>query len=328
MEGMITYQQQDTTKVDIRLEQKPGATESGGLRVKRAEPVPLTPIQTRGDLEEKTDTPLQVEQQVSPAVQMRYNRWLREQNLKIGDSRFIPSKNEVKLVPAGDSFIPGLVLPSHDIQRVNTDWLTMVLLFALILFASVRSVWSKYLGQLFQSVFNYSTAFRIFWEKNFSVLHGALRLDVFFFLIFSLFLFQTSKVFHLMFPFEGGRLYLLIVFGVLGYFFVKKLLYQVTGILFENTNETSEFIFNLDNFKRVTGIALAPVVVMIAFFPLNNLMILVGLGFLIVASIYFLLLYRGIVILLKKQFSIIYLFLYFCTLEFVPLVLVYKILVR
>jgi hypothetical protein len=69
---------------------------------------------------------------------------------------------------------------------------------------------------------------------------------------------------------------------------------------------------------------LFPVVALINYYPSKNPVFIVYIGIFIVAVSYAFLLQRGIYILLKKQFSIFYLFLYLCTLEFVPLFLIYK----
>jgi hypothetical protein len=83
----------------------------------------------------------------------------------------------------------------------------------------------------------------------------------------------------------------------------------------------------MDNFNRGTGIILFPVVALIAYFPAENPMVAVFLGILTTLVFYVMLLKRGISILLKKQFPIFYLFLYLCTLEILPLLLIYKLVV-
>jgi hypothetical protein len=106
---------------------------------------------------------------------------------------------------------------------------------------------------------------------------------------------------------------------------MKKMAYKITGIITETVNETGEYLFNMDNINRVAGLFLFPVVLTGAFSTAINGKITVYTGILILFVLYLKLLYRGIKILFRKQFSIFYLFLYFCTLEFVPLVLLYKI---
>jgi hypothetical protein len=117
-----------------------------------------------------------------------------------------------------------------------------------------------------------------------------------------------------------GKTFLAVVL----YFTVKKLLYRLLGSIFIDAADTNEFLFNLDNFNRGTGIVLFPIVGLIAYFPSENPMIAVFLGVFTTLIFYFMLLKRGISILLKKQFPIFYLFLYLCTLEFLPLLLIYK----
>jgi len=328
MKGEFTYQQ-DTTRVKLPLESLPAGQESGTLRIKRTAPKPLQPIRTREEVAEE-EKAVNAEDIVMPSqpndVQIRYRLWQYEQDLKVGDSRYMKPLQNSSLITA-EKAEADLVLPVDHVNRLNTDWLTIVLLLALILFATVRIGWSKYLGNLFQSVVNYNTSFRMFREENYSFQHGAFRLDIYFYLVFSVFLFQLNRFFRIDVSFQNFRLYLLVLAGVWSFFQVKKFLYKSTGFIFQNSGETSEFLFNLDNHVRVTGLVLFPVVAIISFSPFNNVEIPVYFGILIVTAIYFLLLFRGFMILLKKQFSIIYLFLYFCTLEILPLVLVYKFLV-
>jgi len=104
------------------------------------------------------------------------------------------------------------------------------------------------------------------------------------------------------------------------------MLYRFAGLLIERSGETEEYLFNMNNYNRITGVGLLPVITLIAFSPFQNIGWLVSTGVFLVVSLYFLLISRGFITLLKKQFSIFYLFLYFCTLEFLPLVLLYKIL--
>ena len=331
MKGEFTYQQ-DTTRVKLSLEKIPAGEESGTLRVTRTAPLPLAPIRTRNELQQEAGT-VETEDSVVPvqpsrptAAQVRYWQWQREQDLKVDDSRYIKPREDSILI-ASEKPEADLVLPQNPLNRVNTDWLTIVLLLALVLFATVRRGWSKYLENLFHSVVNYSTANRMFREQNYSFQHGAFRLDIYFYLVFSVFLFQLIRFFRIDVSFQNYQLYILILAGVWFFFMLKKFLYKTTGFIFENSGETSEFLFNLDNHVRVAGLLIFPMVAVISFSSFNSLGIPVYFGILLVSAVYFLLLFRGFMILLKKQFSILYLFLYFCTLEILPLVLVYKFLV-
>lgn len=323
MEAANTYQQ-DTIKVNSLLKLVPDFGKTEGLRLQR-KIISLESALIRDTTRRQTDTVPQP-QPPTPA-QIRYWRWHNEQKILIDNSRYIQPKNNVELISTTTVDDKGLGLPVYNKASINTDWVTILLLLVLVLFATVRNSYSKYLGFLFQSLVNYSTAFRMFREKNNSVLHGAFRLEVYFYLTGSLFLFQVINYFQIDLPYSNFTLFMVCLGSVLTYFFLKKLAYQLLGSLLEGTNETGEYLFNMNNFNQITGLSLYPIISLIAFYPFKNPLFPIVLGILIVAGIYILLLQRGITILLKKQFSKFYLFLYLCTLEFLPLLLIYIIVV-
>ena len=152
-------------------------------------------------------------------------------------------------------------------------------------------------------------------------------LDLLFYLIFSVFMFQIFQFFRIDLPYQDFSLYVLCLSLLIVFLMLKKIIYLIIGVLIRKKDETGEYLYNLDNYKRVAGLIFIPLVAVIAFYPYRQDDIPIFAGMLIVGIIYFLLILRGFKILLKKQFSIFYLFLYFCTLELLPLVLLYKILV-
>jgi len=317
--------QRDTLQINNSLKDLFRIQEKGELRIDRTTPVSIEPVPLRDTLEE-VDSVKQTQPNRPTLAQIRYWWWQREQKLLIGDSRYIRPRSEVHLVKPVTSENSGFGLPSKIITSHGTDWLTVIFMLLLVLFASLRNSYSKYLGNLFKSAINYSTAFRMFREKNYSLLHGAHRLEIFFYIIFSVFLFQAIRFF----PVEVNKSNLSLFFFCLGitlaYYFIKKLAYKITGVITETSNESNEYLFNMDSINRVGGLILFPLVITGVFFPYSPSGVSVFLGLFVLLIMYLKLLQRGILILFKKQFSIFYLFLYFCTLEFVPLVLLYKIL--
>jgi hypothetical protein len=110
------------------------------------------------------------------------------------------------------------------------------------------------------------------------------------------------------------------------YFLAKRIVYFILGVLTENKAEVQEYIFSITVFNRALGVFLLPVTTIIAFIPIKKVEILLFFGMAIILIFYILSLSRGIKIFLKKQFSILYLILYLCTLEFLPLLLIYNLL--
>ena len=220
-----------------------------------------------------------------------------------------------------------VVFPGKKVFRSNPDWLIGVLVLSIILFATVRLIFNKYLSQLIQSTTSYSTFTRLFRERYFNLFHASFRLDVIFSLVMSLFFYQVLNNFKVDLGFSKSySVYLICFLIVTGYFIAKKLIYYILGVLTESTSEVHEYLFSITVFNRVLGLFLLPVTATIAFVPLTKVEpVMVG-GLVIVAIFYLMSLIRGGKIFLKKHFSISYLILYLCTLEFLPLLLIYNLL--
>ncbi len=245
-----------------------------------------------------------------------------EEKMFFGDSSYQSDTTYVEHI-----LWTGLKITPRGKSHFEGDWLTGIIFFAFVLLVSVRAGYSKYIGSLFQSLINYPTAFRMFRERNYSILHGAFRLEALFYITFSIFIFQVMVLVSnnkslFSFSFYGKTLGVVVF-----YFLAKKLAYFALGSIFTGANATREFLFNMNNYNRGAGIVLFPVVALIAYYPAGNPMIAVFLGVLTTLVFYIMLLKRGISILLKKQFPIFYLFLYLCTLEILPLLLIYKLVV-
>lgn len=265
--------------------------------------------------------PVQLTNSISDEIDTVLNQTLEEPG-------FLPSLRDTKTGYFKEIKQNEINLPVNVRNNLDNDWLTIVLLLAFVLLVSVRAGFQKYIGNLFHSVVNYSTSFRMFNEKNYSFLQGALRLEVLYYIVFSVFIYQVQLFQHVVNANRGLILFGKTVGFIVLYYLLKKLIYWFIGIVFNSNQETSEFLFNLDNYNRAASIVLFPVVALIAYYPSGNPRFIVFLGIIAVGFFYIMILRRGALILLRKQFSIFYLFLYLCSLEFLPLLLIYKIVVE
>jgi hypothetical protein len=222
-----------------------------------------------------------------------------------------------------------VVFPGKKVIRSNPDWLIGVLLLSFLLFASVRLIFNKYLSQLIQSTINYSTFTRTFRERYFNLFHASFRLDLVFSLIMGLFAYQFLSIFKISLGASKSYYTYLICLGiVIGYFILKKFIYYIIGILTECKPEVQEYLFSMTVYNRVLGLFLMPVTATIAFVPLTTVEPILYAGIAVIGIFYLMSLIRGAKIFLKKHFSISYLILYLCTLEFLPLILIYAVLLN
>ena len=255
----------------------------------------------------------------------RSQRWKEEQKMLIDSSRYIKPIEPGNLYSI-EEISRQLYLPSDVRSHSESDWLVLIALITVTLLASFRDIFDKYLRQLFFSLFSYTASIKMFHERNYNILHGAYRLEAFFYMVLSLFLFLLLKTFGASFNMNEFILFLICMAVVIFYFFLKKTIYKTVGYVNERREEILEIVFNFSNYNRILGLFLSPLVAIAGFYPLKNPQVLFYCGFILIGIFYFLFLLRGAKILLKNQFSIHYLFLYLCTLEILPLVLIGKLI--
>jgi hypothetical protein len=220
-----------------------------------------------------------------------------------------------------------VVFPGRKMTRTNPDWLVGLIVLLFLLFATVKLIFSKYLSQLVQSTINYSTFTRLLRERYFNLFHASFRLDLIFNLSLALFGYQFLSLYKINLGFSKSYyVYLGCVGIVIGYFTAKRILYYLVGILTESKQEVQEYLFSITVFNRVLGLFIVAISATIAFIPMSQVEFLLFAGLAIIVIFYLMSLIRGAKIFLKKQFSISYLILYLCTLEFLPLILIYYLL--
>lgn len=214
-------------------------------------------------------------------------------------------------------------------EQFSSSWIPVFLIIVFIILAWIKVFYNKVLRLTLRSTFNNLISNRHFREKNTFTIWGGLFLSFLFFLSGAFFL-------YLLFTYYGYRIievsgfatyfYILSVFVFIylcKYFFVK-----LTGFIFRENTGVSEYLHNVFIFNKSLGIFILPVILAIPFIPEPGKEILLKSGVGIIFLLYFLRIYRGLGIGIKINVSILYLILYLCTLEFFPLLILYKLFVE
>ena len=239
----------------------------------------------------------------------------------LSDSAFINARNTIvskTLQPYG---LVGkeLIIPNHD-------WILGVILILWMLFASVRVGFLKYLEQLFTSLVNLNAAIRLYQQRGYKTMYGAVRLDFIFHLILPLSVFLIASYYKIDIPGYHATLFFLALLLIInGYLFTKILLYRLAGSIAMLKEQTEETVFNIRLYYKALGLILLPVVTIHAVIPETNLItvwVMAGL----IAIMYITNVIRTIYLGNRKGVSIFYLILYLCTLEILPLLLVFKLM--
>jgi len=209
---------------------------------------------------------------------------------------------------------------------MNTDFLIIPFIINLILFAYVKYNYSDYLKLVLYSTINYQSSILLWKENKNNKPRSFYILLVIFFIsigVFSLILFQKFypefflKHFWLIIPTTLFFVALLISFN--------KIANYISGKIFLQDEISSEYNNNINSFNQSFGIFLFPLTILMTYTKSVDLFIYIGISFF--AIIYLLKIIRLFKINISKQLNILYMFLYLCTLEIIPMLYIAKLFV-
>lgn len=214
------------------------------------------------------------------------------------------------------------------IQRVpihQPAWLFIFLFVLLGSFAWIRLYYGNILTQTLQASSNFQVATRMFNDN--SMLQR--QLDNVLYLLY--FLSTTCLVYlveirYRLFPYgiTGIRLYFFNLSLLAGLFFVRVILVNLAGFLFNRIRIFREYLYNAFIFNKLIGVVVLPLLLFVVYTtgPVKEIFHWFTLG--VVFVILIMRIIRGVIFSFKKDVSIFYMILYLCALELVPLALLYK----
>ncbi len=208
------------------------------------------------------------------------------------------------------------------------NWSIIVFLFLLVLLATILTTSEKVVVQMFQSLFNPVVANRLYRENVGNMMDVSYRLDLFFSVVMGLFAYHVINFAMGISP-DTSLMYFGVGFVAANAYIILKLLtYRFIGFTFDSLTETQEYIFYLKLGNRIMGLIMFPIVVALFLIQGDGALFWLILGGIIVIFFSIIGLYRGMRVIAQKVFSIYYMILYLCTLEILPLLLLWRILLR
>ncbi len=211
------------------------------------------------------------------------------------------------------------------VQTGNPAWFFIYLFILLGFFAWIKLYYGNILTQTVQASANFQVASRMF--KDNSVLQK--QLDNILYMLYFLsiaFLLSYMERGLAQTPYgqEGAPLYFFNLALLVGLFFGRIVVLNLTGFLFNRLRIFREYLYNAFIFNKLMGMAMLPLLLLMvfttgtiqrAFFWITLVALALGILLRII---------RGVVFSFKKGVSIFYMFLYLWALEITPLALFYK----
>jgi hypothetical protein len=214
---------------------------------------------------------------------------------------------------------------NHSIKHKNTDWLSGIFIFTAILIAIANFIFRKRLLYLFKAFLARNYSNQLMREGN--IFKDQISLLLFVVYILSIpgfYLLAVLKLFPLTnytINTEGYISSLVVVISLWGF---KVLFTKSMSVLFNTGKASHEILTQIFIFNLISGIILLPCLVIFHYSEITFFLYF-NIGIWVIIQIHrFIRL--AIVGFSYSIFSILHLFLYLCTLEIIPVILLIKLL--
>jgi hypothetical protein len=190
----------------------------------------------------------------------------------------------------------------NSVNRYQPDWILALILVCFILQAWVQFVYRKRFRQLILAPFSKRFLNQLVRDGNLFNERLSLALGIIYFIGIALLIYEVNYLLlegHTPSPLTEFSFYLMIMLSLFLYWVVKVFGIRLLGMVFKTENTTAMYLLNVLVINYITLIIL-----------ILSLLFLFVRGFLIGLSL--------------TKFSYIFLFVYLCTLEILPLIILIK----
>ena len=213
-------------------------------------------------------------------------------------------------------------------DRVNHagNWLLLIFMIVILLFIWIRIFYNKFFSILSNSLVSYQLSAKVFHERNVLLKRVSFVLDIIYLIVLTVFVYECFT-FRNLTPMKmvSYNLFLLLFNIIILYTVTRSLILKLFNTLFQTESIVSEYVHNNFIINKSIGIVLFPLVFAVCYMPESFVSGLLWAGILILGAGIIFKLFRGYQIIIRKDVLFIYLILYLCTLEILPLLLGYKV---
>jgi|GEM_PF-2287008 len=220
------------------------------------------------------------------------------------------------------------ILINEDIYSNRMpDWYFLAIIFVLVVMIWIRIWYNKFLLILFENSISYFLASKSFKEQNIVQKRFGFTLDILYLINGSLFLLLLIRYFKWDLPVTGDFKIFCASFGLLLSLLILRIMFmRITGYIFNRISLFSECLYHYYIYNKVLSVLLIPFLISIPYTNgiLHEIVIITAIS--IVGIVYLMRAIRLIIYTIKNVVLLFYLILYLCTLEIIPLLVVFKII--
>jgi hypothetical protein len=215
-------------------------------------------------------------------------------------------------------------------SNISPDWFFPVILIVLIIYTWLRVFYGKFFTLMVHAFINKNISNQVIRDENIYVQRISVFLSIVFNLNVALLLYLTSVYFNwnmagIGIGFSRFAFFLLLVSVA---YALKFLILKICGWLFEQEREMATYVFNIFLINNILGMIFFPIILLLAYNESISFSALSGFAFILLLAGFSWRIFRGIQIGIGTgSYSLLYLFLYLCTLEIAPLMVLIRIIV-
>ena len=214
------------------------------------------------------------------------------------------------------------------IRKTEDHWIIFTLLSIILLYTIIRNVYDKTLVVIFQAYWNDRAINQFTRDDNFLKLRNTLLYFILFTTVYGLLLKFIFYFFEVNITYKGMEEYVIICLFTGTFYLLKFLLMKISGFIFSIQKLISGYLSILSISNFVYAIIVMPMLIFYQFIPSSYQPYLLGLILILFCfNTIYKYLRTGSFILNNFQFPKFYLFLYLCTLEIMPLLIIYKVFI-
>jgi hypothetical protein len=208
-------------------------------------------------------------------------------------------------------------------------WVPSVSLFSLLIIVWARNTHSNRFARIGKAFFNIREFYQVVREEYAMINSLSIAMVILFILNLSVFIYQLNAYYDVFALTPNAFVFFIkIVLFVSLFFLIKLVVVNLLGFMFYGRSEqVADFVYNIFLMNNISGLALIPVIIFMAYFSLVSKPTIILLSCIILISIYLYRILRTFNISIGEgRVSKLYFFAYLCTLEFLPFVVIFKVI--
>jgi hypothetical protein len=232
---------------------------------------------------------------------------------------------EHKLFESHELRTSGINPLPHD--RPTEDWITLVLLIAVVFYTAIFLVHRRPVGRLFKALINYSVSNQLVRDENITIQRVLALLSVGFLITGGLVLSLLAKQKGILKTEVSGLTLFFISLSFLAVNYTLKMIWiKFLGMVYKAEKTAGNYLFHILLFNNASGLIFLPLL-LFHFYTNHSHQIFLWLCLWVFALFWVYRLFRGIKAWISAPgFSVLYLIFYICALEIAPLLIVFKLL--